>query len=272
MIKAARIMAGRIAGFLTVATGSCRQNDGLSAPTASRASIRIFGILVLGATIFAVAATVQAQSWQSNEDIARVAEEFIREQAGQSDPRVTPRAGHLDPRLQLPLCDVELNAFLRPGTKVSSKTAVGVRCSGSRPWKVYVPVEVVVMDAVLVTRKMLPRGHILTAEDVITEKRNVSRLIRGYLARPEDLIGQRLKHQVMGGKVISPSMLAADMVIKRGQSVTLLLRSNGLHITMAGKALMDGAVNQRIKVENTASQRIVEGLVRSPEHVEILVY
>jgi flagella basal body P-ring formation protein FlgA len=34
---------------------------------------------------------------------------------------------------------------------------------------------------------------------------------------------------------------------------------------------MDGAVDQRIRVENTVSHRIVEGLVRSPEYVEVLV-
>lgn len=40
---------------------------------------------------------------------------------------------------------------------------------------------------------------------------------------------------------------------------------------MAGTALMDGAVGQRIRVKNTSSGRIVEGIVRSREHVEILL-
>ena len=34
---------------------------------------------------------------------------------------------------------------------------------------------------------------------------------------------------------------------------------------------MDGALNQRIRVENLNSGRVVEGIVRSPEIVEILV-
>jgi flagella basal body P-ring formation protein FlgA len=40
---------------------------------------------------------------------------------------------------------------------------------------------------------------------------------------------------------------------------------------MAGKAMADGALNQRIKVENSVSRRIVEGLVRSAELVEVQV-
>jgi flagella basal body P-ring formation protein FlgA len=97
-------------------------------------------------------------------------------------------------------------------------------------------------------------------------------MIGGYLSSPEELVGQRLKHQLIAGRVITPSMLQADLMIRRGQSVTILVRSDSLNIRMSGKALTDGAANQRIKVENLASRRIVEGLVRSPEHVEVLVY
>ncbi len=272
MTKAANNPGTRIVSFLTVAADACRQSDGFLPHFGLESGLRVFGTLLMGTTALAVFTTAQAQNWQSNEDIARVAEEFIYEQVGKSDPRVSPQAGQLDSRLKMPMCNVPLDAFLRSGTKITSRTAVGVRCSGSRPWKVYVPVDVVVTESVLVTRKMLPRGHILTPEDVVAERRNVSRLVGGYIANPAELVGQRLKHQIMGGKVVSPSMLVADTVIKRGQSVTLVVRDNGLNITMSGKALMDGAINQRIRVENSVSHRIVEGLVRSPEHVEILVY
>lgn len=272
MKETASNLAARIAGFLTVAAQVCRQSDRLLTGIPFNVGLRIYGALLLFATGMAVAATARAEDWQSNDDIARIAEEFVLARTGKDDPRVRPQAGHLDKRLHLPLCDVKPEAFLRPGTKISGRTAVGVRCSGSRPWKVYVPVDVVVTEAVLVARKMLSRGHILTADDVVADKRNVSRLVGGYIADPAELLGQRLKHQVMGGKMITPSMLVADTVIKRGQSVTLVLRDSGLNITMSGKALMDGALNQRIRVENTQSRRIVEGLVRSPEYVEILVY
>lgn len=40
---------------------------------------------------------------------------------------------------------------------------------------------------------------------------------------------------------------------------------------MIGTALMDGAIGQRIRVENVNSGRVVEGIVRSREVVEVLV-
>ena len=205
MKKAGNKMSRRIANFLTLAANAQRRTDALLPSVSFRAGIRVYGILLVGASILAIVATAQADGWHLNEDIARVAEEFVVDHYGRTDPRVTPQAGYLDPRLQLPLCDVDLDAFLRPGTKITSRTAVGVRCSGSRPWKIYVPVDVVVTEAVLVARKMLPRGHILTAADVRPENRNVARLIGGYIADPAQLVGQRLKHQIMGGKIVTPS-------------------------------------------------------------------
>jgi flagella basal body P-ring formation protein FlgA len=75
----------------------------------------------------------------------------------------------------------------------------------------------------------------------------------------------------MAGRVVTPAMLEAEIVIERGQTVTLVVEGDGLNISMAGRALMDGAVDQRIRVENAGSGRVVEGLVRSPQVVEVLV-
>lgn len=136
----------------------------------------------------------------------------------------------------------------------------------------YLPVDVMVTETVLIAARTLPNGHVVGADDVRIEERDVSGMVGGYLSSAEELVGQRLKHQLMAGRVITPAMLQADLMIRRGQSVTILVRNDALNIRMSGKALTDGAANQRIKVENVTSKRVVEGLVRSPEHVEVLVY
>ncbi|MGI9247495.1 MAG: flagellar basal body P-ring formation chaperone FlgA [Woeseiaceae bacterium] len=228
-----------------------------------------------GILLFLLAASVSAATesvqWQATENIAATAEQFLRDRIGSAARRTTVQAGTLDSRHRLARCGKPLEAFLRRGTKIASRTIVGVRCTGEKPWKVYVPVAVVVTDTVLVARRTLPRGHLLVADDLATEKRDVSRLISGYISNVEELLGQRLKTQLIAGRVLTPAMLQADIAVKRGQAVTLTIKSRGIDIQMSGKALMDGAINQRIRVENTNSGRVVEGIVRSREHVEILV-
>lgn len=227
-------------------------------------------VLVL-ASCWTVQAYAVDGARHSTAAIATAAVEYLQARTGVGDPRVILKAGQLDPRLNLPRCSRPLEGFLRGGTEIRTRTIVGVRCGGDAPWKVYVPVDVIVMDSVLVTARTLPGGQVPGPDDVRIETRDVSRLASGYLSSADELAGQRLKSQVHAGRVITPAMLQADMVIRRGQTVTLLVSDARVNIRMSGKALTDGAVNQRIRVENAVSKRVVEGLVRSPEHVEILV-
>ena len=210
--------------------------------------------------------------WHPVQDITAAAENYLKLTIGPSDDRIVPTAGYLDPRLQLPRCTTALDPYLRPGTELSGRTIVGVRCTGSRPWKVYLPVYVAVMESVLITRSSMPRGHLIQAEDAEIATRDVSRLVGGYLSQTSDITGHRFKRPVARGVVITPSLLQAEVLIKRGQSVTLTVRDESLNIRMSGRALMDGAVNQRIKVENIGSGKVVEGLVRSAEQVEVLLH
>jgi flagella basal body P-ring formation protein FlgA len=228
----------------------------------------VFVFLLLGPS---ANAGTTAQDWEPTENIAAAAEQYLRDRIGPAAPRTTVQAGMLDSRHRLARCSQPLEPFLRRGTRIAARTIVGVRCAGEKPWKVYVPVDVVVTDKVLVARRTLPRGHVLVKDDLVAEQRDVSRLVSGYLSKVEDLLGQRLKTQLIAGRMLTPAMLQADIAVKRGQAVTLTINSGGISIQTGGKALMDGAINQRIKVENTNSGRVVEGIVRSREHVEVLV-
>jgi len=209
--------------------------------------------------------------WHSTADIAAVAEAFLIERLGKTSQDTAVRAGMLDGRLKLAACSAPLEGFLRPGAEIGPKTIVGIRCSGSKPWKIYVPVEVIVRTEVWVSRQALPKGHLLTKEDLIADIRDVSRMTAGYVSNPNALIGQRLRTSVLAGRMLTLKLIEANNVVMRGQTVTLVVSGTGLHIRMSGKALMDGALNQRIRVENLTSGRIVEGIVRSRELVEVLM-
>jgi len=221
--------------------------------------------------VLAPVSNAMSQQWQPTGEIARVAEDFLRGRLGPRASRTTVQAGQLDPRHLLAHCPDQMEPFMRRGSKIAPRTIVGVRCTGARPWTVYVPVYLVVTDTVLVAARTLPKGHLLTAEDLVAEERDVTRMMTGYVSRRDDLVGQRLKAQLLAGKILTPRLLQADLAIRRGQSVTLIVRNDDISIQMAGKALMDGAISQRIRVENSNSGRIVEGIVRSREHVEVLL-
>ena len=227
--------------------------------------------LLMLLTLMTPSGRAETIEWQPVGDIATTAESFLAARTGAFSGNTTVQAGNIDPRQRLARCDQALSGFLRTGTEIKARTIVGVRCSGSKPWKVYVPVDVIVTESVLIARKTLNKGHVLSATDLIEEPRDVSRLRSGYLSEPTEVIGQRLKTQVIAGKILVPSMLEVEIVIRRGQTVTLTAGRDDFSIAMTGTALMNGALNQRIRVENTHSGRVVEGVVRSREHVEVLM-
>lgn len=216
-----------------------------------------------------------AGGWHDPADIASTAENYLRTRidavADDGGNETVLSSDMLDKRLKLAACDRPLSGFLRPGARIAARTIVGVRCSGSRPWKVYVPVEMTVNMDIWVASRPLPRGHILSEEDMVAERRNVSRQAGGYFSTGQALAGQRLEISILQGRAFEPRFVEADNVIRRGQSVTLAVRSNGIDVRMSGTALSDGALNQRIRIENRNSGRVVEGIVRSRELVEVLV-
>ena len=247
------------------------QRDYVRKMAVSRSKRRkVVGFLAFSA-LLCLSGTGNAVEWHATADIGRTAESFLAKKLGDPAGDTSVRAGMLDGRLKLAACNRPLEAFLRSGTEIGPKTIVGVRCPGDRPWKLYVPVEIVVRRQVWVARETLPRGHLITRDDLKPDIRDVSRMTSGYFADPGALVGQRLRAPVLGGRVLTPNLLEADRVVRRGQAVTLLVETGELTIRMAGRALADGARDERIRVENLNSGRVVEGIVRSAELVEVVV-
>ncbi len=205
-------------------------------------------------------------------DIRRAAEQAATARLAVKAGRVEAVAGEIDRRLRLANCDVPLQASLPYADKRKSRVTAEVRCTGSQPWKLYVPVRLEVWQQVLVASGPLQRGRLLTAGDVILAERTVSEQARGFMLDPQQAVGLRLKRSLSEGQVITPGALIAPPLIERGQNVTLEASSGALRVRMAGVALEDGLAGDIIMVENRESGRKVEGVVRSGKTVEVLLH
>src|SRR5690606_24904704 len=113
------------------------------------------GILSLAA---APAVASDTAGYQPVETITKTAQEFLEHRIAETDRRVEPRAGKLDPRLKLARCDRPLQGFLRDGARSGGRTSVGVRCRGRCRWRGSVRVDLVGMRPALVARQALPAG------------------------------------------------------------------------------------------------------------------
>jgi flagella basal body P-ring formation protein FlgA len=224
----------------------------------------VFTLALLAPGSFAGNADLEATT-----TIAAAARDYLlgipREDAGEVDVQV----GRLDPRLRLTRCEQPLEVFPAGHARAVGAVTVGVRCDGTRPWKVYLQARVRLFRPVAVLARALPRGARIASADLRLERRDVGRLQRGYLTALDELVGMQLRFAGASGRVLAARDLQAPKLVRRGERVTLLATGTAVEVRSNGRALEDGARGEVIRVRNLDSRRVVEGVVAAAGTVRI---
>ncbi|MCC7462545.1 MAG: flagellar basal body P-ring formation protein FlgA [Gammaproteobacteria bacterium] len=207
-------------------------------------------------------------AFQDPQSVRTTAEMAVRARLGEAS-RVYATAAALDARLRLPLCTLPLVAAPAGDGTVRASVPVMVRCAGERPWSLYLVVRVESEVPVLVARCALPRGAVPAAGDFVSEMRRVPGLASHYIGDPAALAGRRMRRPIGAGEALTVDALAIAPLVRRGEQVALVARSGAVEIRVAAVALADGRPEERIRVQNTDSQRVLEGVVRGPGLVEV---
>lgn len=223
-------------------------------------------LIALTATLAVLAPAAQADN--GNESIERVrnaAEHYV---AMRVSPTAKVDAASLDTRLQLPACGAPLDA--KPSTNAAGANwNIAVTCTAPQPWTLYVPVRVSDTQKVVVLTRNLLVGQTITADALREESRDTATLAFGYVTDPSSAIGKQVSRPLAAGSVLSPDLLVARPVIRRGQMVQIIGRSGGFEVRSQGKALADGAPGAVVAVENTSSRRVVQGTVQDDGSVAV---
>jgi flagellar basal body P-ring formation protein FlgA len=216
-----------------------------------------------------MATRVLAQEFQPTAEIEMAA----RAEAQKRLPALAPNqrlvTGPLDARLRLTPCPQALEADVPAGARLRDRVMVEVECLANPGWRTYVPVRIAGMRKAVVLRRSVVVGQVLKPEDVETLDSDPAQLPLGYFDDTGAVAGMTAGRSMAAGSVLSNQSLKLPNVILRGQTVTLLARGDGLNVRMAGRAMSDGYLNQRIKVQNISSGKLVEGIARSEQLVEI---
>lgn len=191
-------------------------------------------------------------------------------QAGsQSSVKLIATASALDARLRLTECTVPLQAALPSGGRIQTRTLVAVSCLAGVPWTIHVPVALESELPVLVMKQAGARQMSIDASHVETRRQRVSGVGSIYISDVRELQGRHLKRPVAAGSALTADMLAADILVKPGQQVILLTEFAGGEIRANGKALTEGGVRDRIRVQNTSSLKVIEGIVETADIVRV---
>ncbi len=203
----------------------------------------------------------KAAQYQSLASLQEAARRFLQTQTP-PEPGSSQEIhlGRLDSRLRLGQCEAALQAFLPAGSRLQGKLTVGVQCPGDKPWTVYIPANIRVFGEVLVTTRPISRGDTITRADIVAQRQEISKLHHGYYRQSDEVIGKLAARSLPAGTALTPRMLKARLLVRRGDDVTILADSGFLQVRSKGKALQNAALGERLSVRNTRSKRIVEGI------------
>jgi flagella basal body P-ring formation protein FlgA len=225
---------------------------------------RLAGALTV---VLAFAAHAQEDSVTA---IRNTAHAYVKSLIPASAGETTVTVSQLDSRLRLaPCARKDLSASLPAGASLQARTTVGVSCAGPVPWRVFVPVNIESKIDVLVLAHAVNRDARLTPADVTVETRRTAGPGNAYLTKPAELAGRTVRRALAAGTTLSIDMFAPDLIVRRGQEVTLLSAADTVEVRASGRAMNDGAAGSRIQVQNLGSQRVVEGVVESADLVRV---
>jgi flagella basal body P-ring formation protein FlgA len=206
---------------------------------------------------------------QSLESIQEAAEEFVRSHLPSNKAKHFVTAAQLDSRLRLQACAAPLEAFAPNPGYLRARTTIGVRCNTVSAWTLYVPVTVEVEVPVLVLRRALARRARVTLADVEPQVRRLPGAASNFISDIATLQGHRLKRSLPAGAALTVDALTPDILVRRGQQVTLIAAVNGVEIRAQGQALTEGSAHERVRVQNVTSLKVVEGVVESDSVVRV---
>jgi flagella basal body P-ring formation protein FlgA len=212
---------------------------------------------------------IKAGKYQSLESIRFQAEEYIM-QFDYNSPYLTEfKANYLDSRLKLANCNAPLHVEFSNRQKTYGSTSLNIDCQNSPKWRIHLPIEVDVFDDVLVAQRPFSRGQKIDDSMLKYEKRNISLLNQGYFTQINDLKHTESRRNLKRGSVLTQNNTRPSEMVKSGQTVTLILDYKGINIRTSGKALQSARMGQIVKVRNSKSQKIVEGIVAGEGLVKV---
>jgi flagella basal body P-ring formation protein FlgA len=216
-----------------------------------------------------VSFNLSAETLHALDKIEQVAYEYAlkQSQASYDNPQIAMDS--LDDRLRLQACNVGLDVFSTKDVVGLGNQTIGVKCNSPVAWTVYVPVKVKVLKLVVVANRPLSSNQQLTQGDIKLQQWDIGSLQHGYLNSTQLVIGQQLKYPISMGSVIKPNNLEAQKIVHRGEQIMLVAMAGQMEVTMSGTALDDGILGERVKVKNSTSKRIVEGVVDAPGIVKV---
>jgi flagella basal body P-ring formation protein FlgA len=150
---------------------------------------------------------------------------------------------------------------VRGGVANSSRQRLTLTCPDQPGWRLQVATDMQLWLPVLVTTRVIDRGEAITAADVKRQEIDINKAPRGFYHHLTQITGMGAKRRIRANQLLSPTLIAQPLAIKRGDKIKIVATQDGISASMSGEALENGSKGEVIRVKNISSNKTIEAKV-----------
>lgn len=208
--------------------------------------------------------------WAEGLDVKALIQHYVEQQVPHSaDDIVQVDVSQIDPNYNLQACQSPLIPSMAQDPQGGMANAVKLSCLDARHWHLFVPISIHVMTKVLCSNRVISQGEPVGADDVVFDLRDKTRLMDGYYTDMSEFEGMTAARTIAAGTTITKKNLRRMAMIKKNQTISLVLKKGGIEISMMGIAKTDGYLHETIKVLNPSSKKMLDAVVVAGDRAEI---
>lgn len=125
------------------------------------------------------------------------------------------------------------------------------------------------MQLLPVATARLAASTVLRDEDLRMARVRSSLVREDVVESPAEAVGKEIRHQIQPGQPIRRGELAQPALVLKGRAVRMTLQTPGLILIGEGQALESAGLGEPVKVLNTASHAVLQGIVTGAGHVRV---
>jgi len=206
---------------------------------------------------------------ESHKNIRKQANAYLQTLVDASNGQYEITIQNLDQRLKLKKCPLPIEIQLVTEQIKTGKNTLKISCTSVTPWRIFISSYIKLFTNVIITTQPLAKGHKIQESDLMLLRSDITSLRSNYFSRKQGVINKITKRRLNRGTIISPKHLTKPILIKKGDTVSIIAKSNGFQVRMKGIAQHNASKGELIRVKNSKSKKIIQGIAVNSQTVRI---
>jgi flagella basal body P-ring formation protein FlgA len=125
------------------------------------------------------------------------------------------------------------------------------------------------LRAIWTLGRAVKAGEDLTPGDLVPVQLPAREVPAGAVLDPAEVVGTKAVRSLQGGTVVLRDHFKEIPLVRKGQSVHIVLESPALRLVAAGECLQEGGAGDRVRVINLSSRQVITARVQDAHTVRV---